>query len=93
LFVNTPSINKIILEELKKAIEWVNNNKPEAANLSFDMMRQPANRVELFLNRVNFNYESGNVLIDNVKDYMRVLEAENIIESNIPDSYYDVFRM
>lgn len=88
-----PELTKIFLEELKKAIEWVNNNKPEAANLSFDMMRQPANRVELFLNRVNFNYESGNVLIDNVKDYMRVLEAENIIESNIPDSYYDVFRM
>ncbi len=88
-----PELTKLFLEELKKAIDWVNNNKPEAANLSFDMMRQPADRVELFLNRVNFDYVSGDILITKVKDYMRVLQEQNIIESKLDESYYEIFKM
>jgi len=36
---------KIFLDELKKAIEWVNKNREEAANLAFDIMRQPVDRI------------------------------------------------
>ncbi len=88
-----PELAKVFLDELKSAIDWVNNNKPEAANLSFDMMRQPADRVELFLNRVNFDYVSGDILIKKVKDYMSVLEQQNIIESKLEESYYEIFKI
>lgn len=90
---NNTELANVFLEELKEAINWVNNNKPEAANLSFDMMRQPADRVELFLNRVNFNYVSGDTLVKKVKDYMRVLEQQNIIESKLEESYYEIFKI
>jgi NitT/TauT family transport system substrate-binding protein len=88
-----PELAKVFLNELKSAIDWVNKNKPEAADLSFDMMRQPADRVELFLNRVNFDYVSGDTLIKKVKDYMKVLEQQNIIESKLEESYYEIFTM
>jgi NitT/TauT family transport system substrate-binding protein len=88
-----PELAQTFLAELKSAIEWVNNNKPDAANLSFDMMRQPADRVELFLNRVNFKYVSGEPLVEKVRDYMKVLQQQNIIENEIPESYYEVFSM
>ena len=88
-----PELAKVFLDELKIAIDWVNENKPEAANLSFDMMRQPADRVELFLNRVTFNYVSGDTLVKKVKDYMKVLEQQNIIESKLEESYYEIFKM
>jgi len=88
-----PELTKLFLEELKKAIDWVNENKAEAARLSFDMMRQPADRVELFLNRVTFNYVSGEPLIKKVKDYMQLLQEQNIIEDKLDKSYYDIFKM
>ncbi len=88
-----PELAKLFLDELKSAIDWVNKNKPEAANLSFDMMRQPADRVELFLNRVTFDYVIGDTLIKKVKDYMKVLEQQNIIESKLEESYYEIFTM
>jgi hypothetical protein len=56
-------------------------------------MRQPADRVELFLNRVNFDYVSGDILITKVKDYMSVLEQQNIIESKLEESYYEIFKI
>jgi NitT/TauT family transport system substrate-binding protein len=88
-----PELAKVFLDELKSAIDWVNNNKPEAADLSFDMMRQPADRVELFLNRVNFKYVSGDNLVEKVRDYFRVLTEQNIIEGKVEESYYDIFKM
>ena len=47
-----PEEAKLFLEELKSAINWVNENKKDAANLSFDMMRQPPENVELFIQNV-----------------------------------------
>ena len=88
-----PELANTFLEELKKAINWVNENKKEAAKLSFDMMRQPTDRIELFLERVNFNYVSGDELIEKVRNYMRVLSEENIIESKLEESYYEIFKM
>ena len=90
---NNRELSKIFLEELKDAINWVNENKTEAAKLSFDMMRQPTDRIELFLDRVNFNDVSGDELIDKVKDYFNVLTKENVIESEIEDEFYDIFKL
>ncbi len=87
-----PELSEIFLKELKSAIEWVNENKKEAAKLSFDMMRQPVDRIELFLDRVNFNYISGKELVKKVKNYFNVLIRENIVEDKVDETFYDIFR-
>lgn len=89
----SPELANTFLEELKKAIDWVNNNKKEAAILSFDIMRQPTDRIELFLDRVNFNYVSGDELIRKVEDYFDVLTKENVVEDKIDKEFIDIFRM
>ncbi|NPA37362.1 MAG: DUF1858 domain-containing protein [Chlorobi bacterium] len=90
---NYPEITEVFLEELKKAIDWVNENRDEAANLSFDMMRQPPDRVRLFLDRVNFNYVSGEELVNKVKAYFDILTAEGIVEAEVDDEFLSVFKM
>jgi NitT/TauT family transport system substrate-binding protein len=90
---NHPEITKVFLDELKKAIDWVNENRDEAANLSFDMMRQPPDRVRLFLDRVNFNYVSGEELVNKVKAYFDILTAEGIVETKVDDEFLDIFRL
>jgi NitT/TauT family transport system substrate-binding protein len=88
-----PELAEVFLDELKKAIEWVNENKKDAANLSFDMMRQSVDRVELFLNRVNFNYVQGDELVQKVKDYFSVLTKQGIVDTKIDNDFYDLFKL
>ena len=90
---NNPEITKVLLNELKAAIDWVNANRTESAKLSFDMMRQPVDRVELFLDRVNFNYVSGNELVNKVKSYFDILTEQGIVEADIDEDFLDIFRM
>ncbi len=56
-------------------------------------MRQPTDRIELFLDRVNFNYVSGDELIKKVEDYFNVLTKESIIENEIDKEFIDMFSM
>ena len=86
-----PGLADTFLKELKKAIDWVNENKKEAAKLSFDMMRQPIDRIELFLDRVNFNYVSGDELQKKVRSYFEVLAKEQIVESEVDDEFINIF--
>ena len=88
-----PEITKVLLEELKEAINWVNDNKQAAAKLSFDMMRQPTDRVELFLDRVNFEYVEGDQLVGKVKDYFDILSEQGIVEAKIDDEFLSAFRL
>ena len=90
---NNPELTKVFLEELKKAINWVNENRIEAANLAFDMMRQPVDRIGLFLERVNFEYVSDEILIEKVKAYFDILIEQGIVETEIDDEFYDIFRL
>ncbi len=90
---NNPEITQVILDELKDAIKWVNENKTDAANLSFDMMRQPPENVELFLNRVNFTYVSGDELVEKVKNYFKILIDQGILETQIDKKLLDMFRL
>ncbi len=83
----------LFLNELKEAINWVNQNKHESAKLSFDMMRQPVERVELFLNRVKYEYVDGEKLIDNIKSYFNVLNSENITEVVVDDKFLNMFKL
>lgn len=87
-----PEITEVLLEELKEAIDWVNNNRHASAELSFDMMRQPVDRVELFLNRVNFEYVSGEPLVKKVEDYFRILYEQGIVEAKTDEAFLDIFR-
>jgi NitT/TauT family transport system substrate-binding protein len=88
-----PDQTKILLEELRTTIEWVNEHKKEAANLSFDLMRQPVDRIELFLNRVNFEYVSGDKLRFKVKQYFDILQEQGIVDMNIDDQFLDIFKL
>ncbi len=88
-----PEIAKVFVEELKKAIEWVNNNRKEAAQLSFDMMRQPVDRIELFLERVKFEYKDGDYLKDKVKRYFDILNKHGITSVDLDERFFSMFDM
>ena len=88
-----PELTKVFLEELESAINWVNMNRKVAAKLSFDMMRQPVDRVELFLARVNFDYISGKPLIEKVKQYFDILNQHDVVNMKIDKEFLDIFRM
>jgi NitT/TauT family transport system substrate-binding protein len=88
-----PEECRVFLEELKSAIEWVNGNRKAAAELSFDMMRQPVDRVELFLNRVKFEYVEGEKLAYKVKQYFDILNKNGVVNMKIDDDFLSIFRM
>ncbi|MEA2104140.1 MAG: ferredoxin [Candidatus Cloacimonadota bacterium] len=88
-----PELTKVFLEELKSAINWVNENRIAAAKLSFDLMHQPVDRIELFLDRVNFEFMDGEKLIYKVKQYFKILNRHNIAEVIIDDDFLDIFRI
>ncbi len=88
-----PELTQTFLEELKKAINWVNENKLESAKLSFDMMRQPVDSVELFLNRVKFEYVDGDLLLKKVSDYFNILIEEGIVDTKMDQAFLNIFKM
>ena len=90
---NHPEIAQVVLDELKEAIKWVNENKTDSANLSFDMMRQPPENVELFLNRVNFTYVDGDELVEKVKNYFQILIDQGILETEVDQKLLDMFKL
>ena len=90
---NHPEETKVFIEELKLAIEWVNENRKASAELSFDMMRQPVDRVELFLNRVNFEYVDGEKLVYKVKQYFDILNENGVVDMDIDDDFLNIFKM
>ena len=90
---NYPEQSRIFLEELKAAIEWVNQNRAASAKLSFDMMRQPVDRIELFLERVNFEYVDGDRLVEKVRQYFDILNRHQIVEMTIDEEFLNIFRL
>jgi len=88
-----PKLNSVLIDELKSAIDWVNKNKKASAKLSFDMMRQPVDRIELFLERVNFNFVDGEPLVEKVKQYFDILVKNDIVKMDIDKEFLDIFRL
>jgi len=88
-----PEQTKVLLEELKSAIDWVNKNRFASAKLSFDMMRQPVDRIELFLDRVNFDFVEGEKLVKKVKQYFDVLTANDIVNMEVDEEFLNIFRL
>ena len=81
------------IKELKEAINWVNTHRMESARLSFDMMRQPVDSIELFLSRVKFDYVDGEELIKKVKDYFEILLKEGIVDLELDEEFLNIFRL
>lgn len=90
---NYPKIVAVIAEELKEAINWVNENKKAASDLAFDMMRTKSDDVELFLNRVTYKYVSGDELVDKVKDFYNILVNSDIIQAEVNQKLLNVFKI
>ncbi|MCD4680198.1 MAG: ferredoxin [Bacteroidales bacterium] len=88
-----PELTNVLLDELKAAIEWVNKNRHDSANLSFDLMRQPVENVELFLERVNFDYVEGDELVKKVKDYFDILTEHGVVDAEIDEEFLKIFRL
>ncbi len=88
-----PELTQIFLKEPKSAINWVNENKKAAAELSFDLMHQSVDRIELFLDRVNFDYKEGDELIYKVKQYFDILNKQGIVNLKIDDEFLEIFKL
>jgi len=88
-----PELTNVLLDELKAAIDWVNKNRHDSANLSFDLMRQPVENVELFLERVNFEYVDGDKLVEKVTDYFNILTEHGVVDTEIDEEFLSIFRL
>ncbi len=83
---------KIFEEELKASIDWVNENKKEAAKLSFDMMRNSIENVEAFINRATFEFVSGDALVNKVEEFYTILKENEILNIDIDDDLMKIFK-
>lgn len=90
---NHPEIVKIIAEELEEAIKWVNENRKEAAKLSFDMMRRSRENIEFFLDRVTFEYKEGDELVEKVEKFYQILIKQGILNTEVDDELLNMFRL
>ena len=88
-----PELAKILAEEIQSAIKWVNQNRKDAAKLSFDLMRQSVDKIELFLDRVNFDYMEGETLVEKVKDYFQILNDNKIVDIKMDQKFLNIFRL
>ena len=86
-----PEITKIFLQELKHAINWVVENRKASALMSSEPMNEPVDRVELFLDRVNFEYVDGEPLVKKVKQYFDVLNKNKITDVKLDKEFFDIF--
>ena len=74
-----PDIVEIFVEELQKAIEWVNTHKKEAAQQAWDIMRHRPEEVELFLQRARFEHRGAIEVKQEIRDYLQVLVEEGAV--------------
>ncbi len=74
-----PEIVQIFLEELDRAIRWVNEHRKEAAQQAWDIMRHRPEEVELFLSRARFEHRSGDDARAAIRDYLQVLVDEGAL--------------
>jgi NitT/TauT family transport system substrate-binding protein len=88
-----PDIVKIFAEELKEAIEWVNNHKQAASDLAFDMMRAKSDDVRLFLDRVTYQYVDGDQLVSKVKEFYEILNEKNILQVDVTEELLNMFKI
>jgi len=77
---NHPDVAELFIKELKKAIDWVNNNKKEAAMMSYDILGQSPEAVELFLNRAKFEHVPTKDILDEIKNYLKLVRNDGNVD-------------
>ncbi len=85
-----PEIAKLFAEELEKATKWVVENKKEAAEMAFDIMKHKPEEVELFLNRAHFEHVRSDSILDEIVHYLQVLNDD---EKYTKDSLKGLFQV
>ena len=55
------------------------------------MMRQPVDRIELFLDRVNFEYVDGEKLTEKVQQYFDILNQHDVVDMEVDKEFLDIF--
>ena len=87
-----PEVAQIFIEELKAAIQWVNEHPRQAAELSFDIMGQTPQAVERFLKRVHFRHKPAGEVKDKILGYVKVLHEEGVLKlKNRTEALADLF--
>jgi len=85
-----PDVAEVFVEELEIATKWVVENKKEAAEMSFDIMKNKPEEVELFLNRAHFEHVRSDSILDEIVHYLQVL---NDNEKYTKDSLKGLFQV
>ncbi len=80
-----PEISQIFLEETEKAIEWINKNPQESANISYDIMGVVPEAVKLFLSRVHFKYGASEDVLEKITHYIDVLNKSGYGKKDFGD--------
>jgi len=73
---NHPDVAELFIRVMKEAIDWVNDNKKEAADMAFDIMGQSPEAVEYFLNRAHFEHILTSEILDQLFDYIKVVDKK-----------------
>ncbi len=68
-----PEVSNLFLEETKKAIKWVNENKDESANIIYDIMGITKEEAKLFLSRATFKFVESSSALSSILNYIDVL--------------------
>ncbi len=68
-----PEAVKLLMEELKIAIDYINKNPKDTANQSYDLMGGSVEGLELFLERVTYRHEPSENVIESIIEYLKVL--------------------
>lgn len=92
LYDQYPEAMKVFEEELDSAISWVNAHPREAAELSFDMMRNTVDNVEAFIRRVHFNLQTGDALVNKMNTFYTILSENGILPIPVDQQLLDMFR-
>jgi len=68
-----PEAVKLLMEELKIAVDYINKNPKDTANQSYDLMGGSVEGLELFLDRVTYRHEPSENVIEPIIEYLKVL--------------------
>ena len=68
-----PEAVKLLMEELKIAVDYINKNPKDSANQSYDLMGGSVEGLELFLERVTYRHEASENVIEPIIEYLKVL--------------------
>ncbi len=86
-----PDLAGIFLEELRTAVDFVKTNRRDAARLSYQMFRQPEDRVFRFLERVHFKYQDGQALRNKIGHYFTLLNQAGIMDVKLEPEFMQMF--